>query len=351
LKRASGFNIIENLNSPTSTSCIGDERLLFQETVEPTPAPPPPELRDTIFQKVIEILNYPFVNQKEFKVSVLSLLLLILVIFISVMISRYMRRFLEKRVLVNFHVPTGLQYTLLRIVHYVIVLVGLIYGLKLGFAIDLTSLAVILGFLSVGIGFGLQYIASDIVSGFILLFERPVRIGDRLKMDDIEGRVDNISIRTTTVVTNDDITVIIPNSDLVRGKVTNWSYSNRVRIRLPVGAAYGSDVEKVTKALCEAGGAVDAVLKQPPPTVQFKKFGESSLDFELLVWIDRPHDHVQIRSDLNYHIERLFREYDLEMPFPQRDVHLRSGSLRVVSKGGGEQELEVTGEQWPEDRR
>lgn len=322
--------------------------MLFQETTaDPTPAPPP-ELRDTILQKIIEILNYPFVNQKEFKVSVLSLLLLILVIFISVMISRYLRRFLEKRVLVNFHVPAGLQYTLLRIVHYVVLLIGLIYGLKLGFAIDLTSLAVILGFLSVGIGFGLQYIASDIVSGFILLFERPVRIGDRLRMDDIEGRVNSISLRTTTVMTNDGITVIIPNSDLVRGKVTNWSYTDRVRIRLPVGAAYGSDVEKVTKALCDAGSAVDAVLKDPAPTVQFKNFGESSLDFELLVWIDRPHDHVQIRSDLNYEIERFFREYDLEMPFPQRDVHLRSGSLTVVSGGEGGKELKVTSKQWPE---
>jgi len=304
--------------------------LLFQEiTVEP---PAPPELRDTIFQKIIQFLNYPFVNQKEFKVSVLSLLLLIFVIFIAVMISRYLRRFLEKRVLVNFHVPSGLQYTLLRIVHYIIVTIGLVYGLKLGLAIDLTSLAVILGFLSVGIGFGLQYIASDIVSGLILLFERPVRIGDRLRMDDIEGRVDNISIRTTTVVTNDDITVILPNSDLVRGRVTNWSYCNKVRIRLPVGAAYGSDVEKVTRALCEAGEAVSSVLKDPPPRVQFKNFGESSLDFELLVWINRPHDHTQIRSDLNYEIERLFRQYGIEIPFPQRDVHLRSGSLKISQK-------------------
>jgi small-conductance mechanosensitive channel len=318
--------------------------LLFQETsVDPTPAPPPPELRDTIFQKVIELLNYPFVNQKEFKVSALSLLLLILVIFISVVVSRYLRRFLEKRVLVNFHVPAGLQYTLLRIAHYLIVTIGLIYGLKLGLAIDLTSLAVILGFLSVGIGFGLQYIASDIVSGFILLFERPVRIGDRLRMDDIEGRVNNISIRTTSVVTNDNITVIIPNSDLVRGRVTNWSYSDRVRIRLPVGAAYGSDVEKVTKALCEAGGAVEEVLKDPAPTVQFKNFGESSLDFELLVWIDRPHDHVHIRSNLNYQIERLFREYGIEIPFPQRDVHLRSGSVKISSNRNGDKDIEVEG--------
>lgn len=292
---------------------------------------------------MIELLNYPFVNQKEFKVSVLSLLLLVLVIFISVVISRYLRRFLEKRVLVNFHVPAGLQYTLLRIAHYIILTIGLIYGLKLGLAIDLTSLAVILGFLSVGIGFGLQYIASDIVSGFILLFERPVRIGDRLRMDDIEGRVNNISIRTTTVVTNDNITVIIPNSDLVRGRVTNWSYSNKVRIRLPVGAAYGSDVEKVTKALCEAGGAVEAVLKDPAPIVQFKNFGESSLDFELLVWIDQPHDHVNIRSSLNYEIERLFREYEIEIPFPQRDVHLRSGSVRINSDQNGGKDIRVRG--------
>jgi small-conductance mechanosensitive channel len=296
--------------------------LLFQES-----PPPPPSLGDTIIERIIYYLNYPFVNQAEFKVSVLSLLLLVLSVIVATIISRYSRRFLDRRVLPRFKLDAGLRYTLLRITHYVVVIAGLLYGLKLGFAVDLTGIAVILGFLSVGIGFGLQYIASDIVSGFILLFERPLRVGDRLKIDEVEGKVMQISLRSTRIVTNDEVTVIVPNSDLVRNKVINWSYCDRVRIRIPVGVAYGSDTQKVTDALVEAARAVEKVLSEPAPKVHFKAFGDSALDFELLVWIDLPHNHPQIRSDINYQIDRIFRLYRIEIPFPQRDLHLRSGTI------------------------
>ena len=295
--------------------------MLFQES------PPPPSLGDTIIERIIYYLNYPFVNQAEFKVSVLSLLLLVLSVIVATIISRYSRRFLDKRVLPRFKLDAGLRYTLLRITHYVVVIAGLLYGLKLGFAVDLTGIAVILGFLSVGIGFGLQYIASDIVSGFILLFERPLRVGDRLKIDEVEGKVMQISLRSTRIVTNDEVTVIVPNSDLVRNKVINWSYCDRVRIRIPVGVAYGSDTQKVTDALVEAARAVEKVLSEPAPKVHFKAFGDSALDFELLVWIDLPHNHAQIRSDIHYEIDRIFRLYRIEIPFPQRDLHLRSGTI------------------------
>ncbi|HSE97003.1 MAG TPA: mechanosensitive ion channel domain-containing protein [Blastocatellia bacterium] len=310
--------------------------MLFQET-----APPAPSLGDTIIERIIFFLNYPFVNQAEFKVSVLSLLLLILSIFIASMLSRYVTRFLEKRVLPRFNLDAGLRYTLLRVLHYLLVTAGLLYGLKLGFAIDLTGIAVILGFLSVGIGFGLQYIASDIVSGFILLFERPLRVGDRLKIDDVEGRVEQISLRSTRIVTNDEVNVIVPNSDLVRNKVINWSYCDRVRIRIPVGVAYGSDTQKVTDVLIEAARSVDTVLSEPAPKVHFKAFGDSSLDFELLVWINLPHNHPQIRSDLNYEIDRLFRENNIQIPFPQRDLHLRTGSIQIARDRRDEESLLV----------
>jgi small-conductance mechanosensitive channel len=303
--------------------------LILQET----PPPPPPSLGDAILEKVVYYLNYPFVNQKEFKVSLLSLVLLVAVIVIASIVSRYLRRVLARRVLTRFHLDAGISYTLLRVIHYLIIVGGLLYGLKLGFAIDLTSIAVILGFLSVGIGFGLQYIASDIVSGFILLFERPVRVGDRLKIDSVEGRVESVSLRSTRVVTNDDVTVIVPNSELVRHKIINWSYCKQVRIRIPIGVAYGSDLEKATKALVEAAQAVKLVLDEPPPKVQLVKFNDWSIDLELLVWIDMPHNHTQIRSDVNFQIERLFRQYDIEIPFPQRDLRLRSGSLDLDQHG------------------
>lgn len=310
--------------------------MLFQES-----PPPPPSLGDTIIERIIYYLNYPFVNQAEFKVSVLSLLLLVLSVIVATIISRYSRRFLDRRVLPRFKLDAGLRYTLLRIIHYFIVITGLLYGLKLGFAVDLTGIAVILGFLSVGIGFGLQYIASDIVSGFILLFERPLRVGDRLKIDEVEGKVMQISLRSTRIVTNDEVTVIVPNSDLVRNKVINWSYCDKVRIRISIGVAYGTDTQKVTDALIEAARLVDKVLPDPAPKVHFKSFGDSSLDFELLAWINLPHNHLQIRSDLNYQIDRLFRLYNIEIPFPQRDLHLRSGRIRITGERREEESLVV----------
>jgi potassium efflux system protein len=302
--------------------------LIFQE--EPAPAP---SFGNTLLERIINYLNYPFVNQKEFRISILSLLLLFLIIFVATLVSRYARRFLQKRVLPRFHIEIGLQYTLLRLVHYVIVALGVLYAMKIGFSIDLTSVAVILGFLSVGIGFGLQYLAADIASGLILLFERPVRVGDRLRLEDgIEGRVEKISMRSTVIVTNENLAVIMPNSKLIQNKFVNYSYpSKNVRLNIPIGVAYGSDLDKVSEALLKAANSVEEVLEMPEPRVHFAKFGESSLDFEIRVWINEPHKHPQIRSKVNFAIDSIFREYNIEIPFPQRDLHFRSGSVPVLS--------------------
>jgi potassium efflux system protein len=290
-----------------------------------------------VIERIVRYLNYPFVNQKEFKVSILSLLLLVLVILIATIISRYTRRILQKRLLPGFHLDLGLQYTLLRLVHYVIIALGVLYGLKIGFSVDLTSIAVILGFLSVGIGFGLQYVASDIASGFILLFERPARIGDWVKLEDgIEGRVDKISMRSTVIVTNENMAVIMPNSKLVQNKFVNYSYGSQlVRLNIPVGVAYSSDLEKVSEALLEAARSVKEVLSEPAPKVHFAEFGDSSLNFQIRLWIDEPRDHARVRSAVNFAIDRSFRKYDIEIPFPQRDLHLRSGTFRGAGVESG----------------
>ena len=305
--------------------------------------PPAPSFGDSLVERIVYYLNYYFVNQKEFRVSILSLLLLILIILVATVVSRYARRFLQKRVLPRFHIDLGLQYTLLRVVHYVIVALGVLYAMKIGFSVDLTSVAVILGFLSVGIGFGLQYLAADIASGLILLFERPVRIGDRLRFEDgIEGRVAKISLRSTVVVTNENMAVIMPNSKLVQNKFVNYSYpSQNVRLNIPIGVAYGSDLAKVSEALLEAARSVDDVLETPEPRVHFSKFGDSSLDLEIRVWINEPHKHPQIRSGVNFAIDEVFRRYGIEIPFPQRDLHLRSGSVRIDADGTRIDGLEV----------
>jgi small-conductance mechanosensitive channel len=284
-----------------------------------------------LFERALRYLNYPLIEQSAFRVSIISLFLLILVICIAAIVSRYTRRILKKRVLPRFRIEIGLQYTLLRLVHYLIIALGVLYAVKIGFSVDLTSVAVIIGFLSVGIGFGLQYVASDIASGFILLFERPVRIGDWISLDTgIEGRVQNISLRSTMIITNENMSVILPNSKLVQNKLVNFSYGDqRVRLNIPVGVAYTSDLNKVSEALLEAARSVKEVLSEPAPRVHFDEFGDSSIKLQIRVWINEPRDHTVISSNVNFAIERTFRKHGIEIPFPQRDLHIRSSSIEI----------------------
>jgi len=278
-----------------------------------------------ILNRAYEILSRHFGTAGKFSFSALTVLLFLFIIVLAVWLSRWLRLLLQDRVLPKLEIDSGLQYTLLRVTHYVIVTLGFLYALKVGFDVDMTSVAVVLGFLSLGIGFGLQYIASDVVSGFILLFERPVRIGDRIKVGDVEGRVQSISVRTTIISTNDNLAVIVPNSELVRNRFINYSYgSPEVRLAVPVGVAYGSDIDKVKLALLQAADAVEDVLRQPPPQVRFREFGDSAINFDLLVWIREPHSHQHIRSQTNFEILSAFASHGIQIPFPQRDLWVRS---------------------------
>jgi small-conductance mechanosensitive channel len=295
--------------------------------------PSPPE---TLLERIIRYVNYPFIEQQgAFKVSIISLILLVLVICIAVLLSRYARGFLQKRILPRFHIEAGLQFTLLRLVHYLIIAFGVLYAMKIGFSIDLTSIAVIVGFLSVGIGFGLQYAASDIASGFILLFERPVRIGDWVALDDgVEGRVENISLRSTVVITNENIAVIMPNSKLVQNRFVNYSYGSQlIRLNVPIGVDSASDLDKVSEALLEAARSVKEVLSEPKPVVHFANFGDSSLNLQIRVWINEPRDQAVIRSRVNFAIERTFRKHNITIPVPQLDVHLTSEDRKPIPDG------------------
>lgn len=253
-------------------------------------------------------------------VSVSSVLVGLTVVVLTILIARWSSVLIERRMANRRHIDPGLRYTIGRLVKYVVIIVGSLLALKQAFAIDLTSIAVVFTALSVGIGFGLQYIAADIASGFILLFERPIRIGDRVTIGEDEGDVQSINLRTTIVTTNDRIAIIVPNSKLVSQNVVNWSYAgSRARIAIPVGVAYDSDIQLVTDTLVEAAEDVANVLQDPQPRVQFLKFGDYSLDFRLLVWTNQPRRHVQIRSDINYRITRLFRERSIGIPYPTQE--------------------------------
>jgi len=150
----------------------------------------------------------------------------------------------------------------------------------------------------------------------------------------IEGRVERISMRSTVVITNENLAVIMPNSKLVQNKFINYSFGNRlVRLNIPVGVAYSSDLEKVSEALMEAAASVKEVLSDPVPAVHFAEFGDSALNLQIRVWIDQPRDHTAIQSRVNFAIERSFRKRNIEIPFPQRDIHLSPEALRLLKEG------------------
>jgi potassium efflux system protein len=283
-------------------------------------------------------LNYNW-KIAEFQFSVASIALGLFVFIVAVIVARTLRAYLERRMQAQKRLDAGVRYSVLRLVTYTIVAVGVLLGLRTSFHIDLTSLAVLFTALSVGIGFGLQFIAGDIASGFILLFERPVKVGDFLTVSGpdsklIEGRVHTINLRTTIIMTNDNIAAVVPNSKLVNNNVLNWSYrERRSRISIPVGVSYDADVELVTETLLRAAEDVAFVLEEPKPAVQFIEFGDWSLNFRLLVWTDRPRRYPHIKSDINYRIRKLFDEAGIEIPFPQRDLNLRGGTLRLDAGG------------------
>jgi len=284
---------------------------------------------ESVLARVWRYLNQPY-QIGSIEVSVTRLIEGVIILTVVLLLSRTLTRLLQRRIEKKAYLDPGLRYTLARLTQYLIITLGVLLSLKVAFNLDLTSIAVIFTALSVGIGFGLQYIAADIASGFILLFERPVRVGDRITIGEDEGDVQSINLRTTVVATNDRISIIVPNSRLVSQRLINWSYGDpRARIAIHVGVATDSDVEVVTRTLIKAAEDVDNVLKDPPPKVQFLKFGDWSLDFRLLVWTNRPRLHTQIRSDINFRIERLFRDVHIEIPFPQTELRLRDGALHL----------------------
>jgi small-conductance mechanosensitive channel len=260
--------------------------------------------------------------------SISGLITAFATIVITMFVARWSSSLIEKRISNRRHIDPGLRYTICRLIKYIIFAIGVFLALRLAFNIDLTSIAVIFTALSVGIGFGLQYIAADIASGFILLFERPIRVGDRITIGEDEGDVKSINLRTTVVTTNDQITIIVPNSRLVSQRVINWSYGDpRARIAIPIGVAYDSDIQLVTDTLIEAAKGLANVLPEPQPRVQMMNFGDYSLDFRLLIWTNQPRRHAQIRSDINYRIAELFRARSICIPYPMQEFLLKGVDL------------------------
>jgi len=269
-------------------------------------------------------LDYPLLKLGNSTITPLSLGTLVFWIAAIFVLNSVLRRFIVQRLLQRTRFEPSVQFAISRIFGYAFITLGVYVALLVN-GVNLSSLAVIAGALGVGLGFGLQNIVGNFVSGLILLAERPVAIGDRIEVAGVVGQVKQISLRSTTVVTNDNITVIVPNSDLITQAITNWSHGDpKVRIRIPIGVAYGTDPEKMRRVMLEVAAGNSDVLKEPAPAVFFDAFGDSSLNFELAVWTqDRAHNPRRFRSEINFAIEKALRESGIEIPFPQRVVHLR----------------------------
>jgi small-conductance mechanosensitive channel len=266
--------------------------------------------------------------------SLIQIFLLIALLIAVFWISSRTKRFLFNRFLVKSGLDRALQYAIAQIVSNLVLVIGIFIVLE-NTGIHLGALTVFAGAVGVGVGFGLQNIASNFISGLVILAERPITIGDRVEVAGVVGQVQQIRARSTVILTNDNIAMIVPNSKFIDSPVTNWTYSDpRVRFRVPIGVAYGSDVNKVREALIAAGRSNSHVLEDPAPSVFLNKFGESSIDFELVVWSsEMSHRPSRFKSDLNFAIEEKLREAGIEIPFPQRDLHIRSGTLKPERAG------------------
>jgi small-conductance mechanosensitive channel len=248
----------------------------------------------------------------------------ILAIYLGFFLSRLVRGLMLGRIFPRTALDTGVQYTITTTLHYVIlILAGLIALNILGF--QLTNLALVFGALGVGIGFGLQNIVNNFISGLILLFERPIKVGDMLVIDGQWGLVKEIRVRSTIFETFERYVLIIPNSELVSNKVTNWThYGTGInRITLRVGVAYGSDVRQVTQLLTEVCQANPRVVGVPPPQISFEAYGDSSLNFMIWVHLRIPSDRTPALHELNSAILEAFNANGIAIPFPQRDLNIK----------------------------
>ncbi len=285
------------------------------------------EILQTIKQFCVKVWNTELFSS----VTIGSILLLLILFASVIIIERIVQKQLIRRFLSRTKLQPSLQFGLSRIIGYTLIAVGFYVAFQL-VGVDLSSLAIIAASLGVGIGFGLQNIINNLVSGIIILAERPISIGDRIEVAGVAGRVTKIQLRSTTVVTNDNITMIVPNADFISNTVTNWSHGDpKVRIRVPVGVAYGSDLKLLQRLLLEAAAEHPKALRDPSPVVLFTEFGDSSLNFELGVWTqEMTATPIHFTSEMNFIIDQKLRENDIEIPFPQRDLHVRSGLPAAV---------------------
>ena len=263
----------------------------------------------------------------ETPVTVSSLLLALAILIASLLLSRLARTFVADRLLGRTRLAVGSRYAIGRVFGYLVLALGILVALQ-PLGVNATTLAVFGGALGIGLGFGLQDVVKNFVAGLIILVERPIQVGDSIEVGDVTGDVTEIRGRASVVRTSDDIHLIVPNSRFISDTVTNRSYGQRrVRYRIPIIVAAGSDPAKIESVLLEAASRSENVLPEPPPRVWFREFGEQGLHFDLLCWTSRLlHSAGTLRSEINHLVYEALRTHGIAIPSPQLDVRIRDGT-------------------------
>ncbi len=273
-------------------------------------------------KKVKNFLEVTLLKVEEVQITTWDLITIALVILGSIVLFAVLRRVmrLQER---KQKMEAGKTYAILQITKYILIVLVISYILE-AVGIDTTFVIASSAALLVGIGLGIQHLFNDVISGFILLFGRPISIGDVVEVDDEIGRVTDIGFRRSMIITRDDINIIIPNSKFVSEKVVNWSFRSRLtRFHVKVGVAYGSDTDKVRKLLEEAANEHPEVSKEKRPFARFHDFGDSQLTFDLLFWSNNIFRVENVLSDLRFSIDKKFRENQVKIPFPQTDIYIK----------------------------
>jgi small-conductance mechanosensitive channel len=270
-------------------------------------------------ETLFDMLRKPFVELSGTPVSALSVLTALLVVFVAHLISRVLARSLSKA----FHHHPGVGFTVGKITRWAGMVVGVLIALTT-VGLNMSAVFAAMAVLLVGIGFGLQKMAENFISGLILLIERPLSIGHFIQVDAFKGTVKDIGLRATRIETEEGLMHLIPNGDLITKTVTNYTLpSQSVEISVQVGVSYDVDLLMVRRVLLEIAAASSALSREPAPEVRHQGFGDSSVNLALEGWIERAHEDDDIKSDLRFAISAKFAELGIEIPYPQRDVHLR----------------------------
>ena len=279
-----------------------------------------------ILQAIDKIMAEPLIPIGKTSVTLWTIIYITVLSIILLVITGRLQHWVVDNAFKQSKIDLGTKYGVSMIAKYIVLGLGFMVVLQSA-GIDLSSLTIMAGALGLGLSFGLQNIVANFVSGFTILMERPIKVGDRIEVDGVLGNVSNIKLRSTTIITNDNIEIIIPNSDFITGKVTNLSHSSKeVRLNFPFGVSYKADPKHVREVVERVAAEHKGVLKKPAPMLIFREFGDSSLNFEIRVFTkDYAKTPDILHSDLLYAIFDALKEENIEIPFPQRDLHIKSG--------------------------